>query len=134
MELKNSTKGLFKDVWIYKLEDDSNYDMYNLNAFNMCAVDDSLHTSAGRIRYDENVGEIKNLGQNYGKIKTQKYTLDFPCLVYNVSLNEIKIQSTIEPDICTTLHLEGRDFLTFVNFDSFADIGLKDKRNKEEKS
>ena len=90
MELKNATKGLFKDVWIYELEDDSR-GTHVLNSFCMSADDDSLHTSAVELDCEANESEMKNLTQNFGKIKSQKYTLDFPCLVYNLSLNEIKI-------------------------------------------
>ena len=44
------------------------------------------------------------------------------------------IQSTITPDVCTSLELEGRDFLSFVRFNSFADIGLLDKRRPVQKN
>ena len=60
--------------------------------------------------------------------------MDFPCLIYNVGLNKIMIQSTIAPDVCTSLELEGRDFLSFVRFNSFADIGLLDKRRPVQKN
>ena len=109
MELKNATRGLMKDVWVYRTDDEG--EIYNFNSFCMSSVDDSLHVSAMKIDAE---AEEKNLTQLFGKIKSQKFTLDFPCLVYNVSLNEIKIQSTIAPEVCTTLNLIGRDFLSFV--------------------
>ena len=51
-----------------------------------------------------------------------------------MGLDKIKIHSTIDPNCCSTLNLEGREFLSFVNFQNFSDIGLLDKRKKEEKN
>ena len=69
MELKNATKGLFKDVWIYELEDDSR-GTHVLNSFCMSSDDDSLHTSAVELDCEANESEMKNLTQNFGKIKS----------------------------------------------------------------
>ena len=91
----------------------------------MASEDDSLHYS---------VKECDAVHQEFGNIKSQQYTIDFPCFAYNLGLDKIKIHSTIDPNCCSTLNLEGREFLSFVNFQNFSDIGLLDKRKKEEKN
>ena len=65
MELKNATRGLFKDVWVYKIDDEG--EIYNFNSFCMSSVDDSLHVSA--MKLDAEADE-KNLTQLFGKIKS----------------------------------------------------------------
>jgi hypothetical protein len=59
MELKNATRGLFKDVWVYytSLRGQENC---NFNSFCMSSVDDSLHVSAAGI---DAYGEEKSLIQ-----------------------------------------------------------------------
>ena len=67
-------------------------------------------------------------------IHSQHYTIDFPCFAYNLGLDKIKIHSTIDPNFCSTLTLQGREFLSFVKFKTFEDIGLQDKRRKDDKN
>ena len=59
--------------------------------------------------------------------------MSFPCLVYNIGLSLIKVQSTINPDVCATINFHEREFLAFVHYRDFVDIGLIDKRSSSEK-
>ena len=83
--------------------------------------------------FDGTQESLKKLYQKSGKMRAQEIDVNFPCLVYNVGLNQLKIQSTIMPDVCGTLTLYEREFLTFVQYRDFCDIGLKDRRHKSEK-
>lgn len=66
MELKNATRGLFKDVWVYDTSLREK-EFCNFNSFCMSSVDDSLHVSAAVL---DAYGEEKNLTQLFGKIKS----------------------------------------------------------------
>lgn len=59
--------------------------------------------------------------------------MNYPCLVYNVGLRRIKVQSMCFPDMVATFTLVDRDFLCFASYRTFSDIGLKDKRTNTEK-
>ena len=59
--------------------------------------------------------------------------VSFPCLVYNIGLSQLKIQSTISPDTCSTINLYQREFLAFAHYRDFTDIGLTDKRSSSDK-
>ena len=59
--------------------------------------------------------------------------MNFPCLVYNVGLRKIKIQSMATPDMCATFDLYDRDFLCFAQYKDFTDIGLVDRRGAADK-
>ena len=58
--------------------------------------------------------------------------MHYPCLVYNVGLRRIKVQSMATPEKLATFELFDRDFVAFVEYRTFADIGLKDKRSPNE--
>lgn len=84
--------------------------------------------------YDpDNPDSIKKLKQKGSKIRSQEIDMNFPCLVYNIGLRQIKIQSMATPDMCATFELYDRDFLAFAQYKDFTDIGLVDKRSNADK-
>jgi len=89
---------------------------------------ESLDCSAMEDGDDKDVRKmIQN--QKGAKIKSQEIDMHYPFLVYNVGLRRIKVQSMATPDIVATFELFDRDFIAFVEYRTFADIGLKDKRS-----
>lgn len=73
---------------------------------------------------------------NSTKIKAQEIDLNFPCIVANVGLSRIMIQSLTNPDKVSTFDLHeatGQDFICFASYLAVNDIGFKDKREETEK-
>ena len=133
VEMKNASKELGKDVWIM---DGSSENQEEVTIHSICksSNDDFLLCEALDIGEFEGTPEsMKNLNQKSSKIRAQEMEMSFPCLVYNIGLSLIKVQSTINPDVCATINLIEREFLAFVHYRDFVDIGLIDKRSSSDK-
>ena len=61
-------------------------------------------------------------------------TLKYPCLVSNIGLNRIMIQSLTRPDQVAAfdLHTTEMEFICFVDYKRLEDIGFQDKRDAQE--
>ena len=134
VQLKNASKDLRKDVWVMEGNAD---DAGEVTVHSICksSTDDFLQCEAlDCSSFDGSPESTKKLVQRSSKIRSQEVDVNFPCLVYNVGLRQIKVQSTIAPDVCATFNLFDRDFLAFAQYRDFADVGLVDKRSSAEKN
>ena len=114
----------------------SSEDQNEITVHSICksSTDDFLQCEAlDCTEFDGTPESIKKLIQKSSKIRAQEMDITFPCLVYNIGLTQLKIQSTIEPDACATIKLYEREFISFTQYRDFADIGLIDKRTSSEK-
>ena len=133
--LKNARKKGSKDVWVglTKIEDE---DVQVLSTLCKSSTDDYLQCESLDCSAMNEIDEKKirkmMLNQKGAKIRSQEIDMHYPILVYNVGLRRIKVQSMATPDKLATFDLFDRDFITFVEYRTFADIGLKDKRSPTE--
>ena len=111
--LKNASKDLRKDVWIIEGNAENDEEV-TLHSICKSSTDDFLQCEALDCSGFELTPEsLKKLTQKSSKIRSQEIDVNFPCLVYNIGLRQIKVQSTIDPDVCATFNLFDRDFLAF---------------------
>ena len=159
--LKNASKELRKDVWIMKVKEkdyqpsepsdkgeDDGSDQNSetpadegetkkrvVNTICKSSTDDFLQCELLDFSHfnpdlPETLKTLKNKGS---KIRSQEIDMNYPCLVYNIGLRKIKIQSMATPDMCATFNLYDRDFICFAQYKDFTDIGLVDKRSAADK-
>ena len=66
------------------------------------------------------------------QIKAQEMDLNYPCLVSNIGLSRVMIQSITNPNQVNSFKIDDEgmemDFLCFVDYQSLNDIGFKDTR------
>lgn len=64
-------------------------------------------------------------------MKAQDIDLNYPCLVSNIGLSRIMIQSITNPNQVSSFKIDEQemDFLCFVDYQSLNDIGFKDQRD-----
>ena len=69
--------------------------------------------------------------QNSTKIKAQEIDLNYPCVVANVGLSRLMIQSMTNPDMVSTFKMDEMEmeFICFAEYRSEKDIGFLDKRD-----
>ena len=134
VQLKNASKDLRKDVWVME-GNAENASEITVHSICKSSTDDFLQCEAlDCTNFDGTPESMKKLHQKSSKIRSQEIDINFPCLVYNIGLRQIKVQSTISPDICATFNLFDRDFLAFAQYRDFHDVGLVDKRSQTEKN
>lgn len=65
------------------------------------------------------------------KIKAQMMSVNYPCLVSNLGLSRVMIQSLTCPDQVASFKLDEQkmEFICFADYQSMNDIGFKDKRD-----
>jgi len=68
---------------------------------------------------------------NTSQIKAQEIEVNYPCLVSNIGLSRIMIQSMTCSDQVASFRLDdlGMDFICFAEYQSLSDIGFKDTRD-----
>ena len=76
----------------------------------------------------------KTQATNTTQVRAQEIDLNYPCLVSNVGLSRVNIQSMTCPDTVATFKLDdlGMDFVCFADYQSLDDIGFKDNRTAEQ--
>ena len=80
------------------------------------STDDFLQCEALNVTgYDpENLASVKSLQQKSNKIRSQEIDMNYPCLIYNIGLRKICVQSAAIPNVVSLFDLpEGFDFLAF---------------------
>ena len=133
--LKNASKDLNKDVWVMA-GNAENENEITVNTICKSSTDDFLQCESLDCTafIEEGTPEsLKKLKQKGSKIRSQEVDMNYPCLVYNVGLRKIKVQSAATPDTVATFNLFDRDFLCFAQYKDFTDIGLVDKRSNIDK-
>ena len=72
------------------------------------------------------------LEKNFSQVKAQEIDLNYPCLVSNIGLSRVMIQSLTNPTQVATFRLDDREmeFICFADYQSMADIGFVDKRDE----
>ena len=91
IHLKNASKKLRKDVWIMNGYTDR-LDEVSLQSIYKSSTDDFLQCqSVDLTDFDLSAESLKKLSQKSSKIRAQEIEVNFPCLVYNIGLSQLKI-------------------------------------------
>lgn len=97
------------------------------------STDEYLNGDCVTLKPDENY-KIVPIQTRSTKIKAQEIDLNYPCLVSNVGLSRLMIQSLTCPDQVNTFDLDAQDmdFICFADYRVLEDIGFKDQREAQQ--
>ena len=128
-----------KDCWWSKVDPEDDKEIPLITTLCKSGTDDYLNADGSMSKVldkkDEDGNPIFKTTRYSAKIKSQEIGLNYPCLVSNVGLNRITIQSVVNPDFVSTFDLDstGMEFICFVDYASLNDIGFVDKRDALDK-
>ena len=123
-------RGYPKDCWIVEIVEESDTIMA---AMTICksSTDEYLNADCVVPIENDNTGIMRT--QNFSaKLKAQMIDVNYPCLVSNIGLTRVMIQSLTCPDQVASFKLDelGMDFICFADYQNMNDIGFKDKRDQ----
>jgi hypothetical protein len=104
------------------------------NVFTLCksSTDEQLNSGCTHSKGVEGEsGPYYKLTTHDSQLKAQEVDLNYPCLVSNIGLSRIMIQSMTNPNQVNSFKLDEQnvDFICFADYQSVNDIGFKDTRD-----
>lgn len=131
MVFNKAESGYAKDCWIVEESDGAEEAL----VMTICksSTDEYLNgdcTIVNRTKKDDETYEFKTVYRT-SKIKAQDMDLNYPCLVSNIGLSRLMIQSLTSPSEVNTFNLEAEkmEFICFADYRKLEDIGFKDNRD-----
>ena len=125
-------RGFPKDCWCVDQEDKTEDSIPFIMTICKSSTDEYLNADCVVSERLEKEGSNPFKIHMYSaKIKCQEIDVNYPCLVSNIGLSLVTIQSLTNPHTVATFNLEqqGMDFICFADYQNNADIGFKDKRD-----
>lgn len=122
-------RGFVKDCWLIKSDDEEREIVMTI-----CRSSTDEYINADCQMFIgtevEDVFTWKST-QNSSKIRAQEIDLNYPCVVANVGLSRLMIQSTTNPNMVSTFKMDemNMEFICFAEYRSEQDIGFLDKRD-----
>jgi len=129
----NPQRGYAKDCWLIELEDKDEGGMKAVQTICKSSTDEYLNADClVPTGVTEVEGKAVKTLQFSTKIKAQEIDVNYPCLVSNIGLSRIMIQSLTCPDQVASFSLEKQnmEFMCFADYQSMNDIGFKDNRDQ----
>ena len=135
-------RGYAKDCWVVKQNPEDEEEVGVIMTICKSSTDEYLNGDClipKRVKKtDEDGEEIEffKVSTNSTKIKAQEIDLNYPCLVSNIGLSRVMIQSLTCPDQVNSFKLDAYDmeFVSFVSYNTLRDVGFVDKRDALSKS
>jgi len=133
-------RGYAKDCWLVKEDADNEDEVPLVMTICKSSTDEYLNAdcmiSEKVLKNEQDSDDDDDAAQfkcklNSTKIRAQQIDLNYPCLVANVGLSRLMIQSLTNPDKVSSFNLDnaGMEFICFVDYVSLNDIGFVDKRD-----
>ena len=133
-------RGYAKDCWMTpKNPDEDPEEQKEFYIFNICksSSDEYLNSDCvipTLVEKKDDDGDLPasfKIEVNTSQIKAQEIEMNYPCLVSNIGLSRVMIQSMTCPDQVASFKLDdlNMDFICFAEYQSLTDIGFKDKRD-----
>ena len=118
-------RGYAKDCWLQFHKDKDETEEFDIFTICKSATDEYINSSCNKAEKHEQAYKIE---VQTAQIKAQEIDLNYPCLVSNIGLSRIMIQSITNPHQVSSFKIDEQemDFLCFVDYQSLNDIGFKD--------
>lgn len=122
-------RGYVKDCW---LMEDEEFELPFVMTICRSSTDEYINADClmSSIVVKDEIMSFKCV-QNSTKVKAQEIDLNYPCLVANIGLSRLMIQSLTNPDMVSTFKMDemNMEFICFAEYRSEQDIGFLDKRD-----
>lgn len=122
-------RGYVKDCWLMEVED---FDLPFVMTICRSSTDEYINADClmSTVVVKDETYSFKST-QNSTKVRAQEIDLNYPCLVANVGLSRLMIQSMTNPDMVSTFKMDemNMEFICFAEYRSEQDIGFLDKRD-----
>jgi hypothetical protein len=126
-------QGYAKDCWLVNAGEDEDESESVVMTICKSSTDEYLNGDCTLVHRegDEDAGYTFKTDKRSSKIKAQEIDLNYPCLVSNIGLSRLMIQSLTCPDEVSTFNLDGEnmEFICFADYRQLDDIGFKDTRD-----